>query len=207
MIANQDFVLNWQAAANNQPTAAHFSQVRGDEHFGMIMLMPPVSNSDITPLNREVIFVIDTSGSMAGTSMQQAKKALTLAVQELAETDTFNIIQFDSSAVNMSHVPLLATRENKNRAISYIKQLSAYGGTEIKLALQLALRQQYTDSEKLRQVIFITDGAVSNEAQLFNYINKNLQKSRLFTVGIGSAPNSFFMTEAAKVGKGTLYLC
>ena len=207
MIANQDFILNWQAEPNNQPTAAHFTQNTNNSHYGMVMLMPPNAGSTAKPLTREVIFVVDTSGSMAGTSIAQAKSALSLAINDLVATDSFNIIQFNSIAKNMWPKPLLASPENKDIALNYVSHLQANGGTEMRSALQLALGYQSThfnkDSERLRQVIFITDGSVGNETELFSYINKNLNHSRLFTVGIGSAPNSFFMTEAALMGKGT----
>ncbi|GHF94517.1 marine proteobacterial sortase target protein [Thalassotalea marina] len=203
MIANQDFVLTLQAAPSSAPSAAHFSEVTEHGHYGLIMLMPPTQDMANNTLPREVIFVIDTSGSMAGGSMEQAKQALQLAINDLSENDSFNIVQFDSSATKMSLMPLMATVNNKQMAARYIEQLEADGGTEMLAALKLALATPSADLSKLRQVIFITDGAVGNELQLFDFIDKNLKQSRLFTVGIGAAPNSYFMTEAALMGKGT----
>ena len=84
----------------------------------------------------------------------------------------------------------------------FVRSLQANGGTEILSALQRAL-PHIQDTERLRQVVFITDGAVGNESELFQFIEQHLQQSRLFTIGIGSAPNSFFMSEAAMMGKGT----
>ena len=203
MIANQDFVLNWQAKPNQQPSAAHFIQQKGEDQYGMIMLLPPSNASDTASLPREVIFVIDTSGSMSGTSMEQAKQSLIYAINQLAETDTFNIVQFNSYAKKMANSPLIATPESKQKAIHYVNRLRADGGTEMLAALQLALGKQMPEAQRLRQVIFITDGSVGNETELFGYIDTTLGRSRLFTVGIGSAPNSYFMTEAAQMGKGT----
>ncbi|MDO6427931.1 marine proteobacterial sortase target protein [Thalassotalea sp. 1_MG-2023] len=203
MIANQDFVLQWQAKPTNQPTAAHFSQATENGHYGMIMLMPPQLTNKTTPLNRDVVFVIDTSGSMAGTSMKQAKNALAWAISDLSSTDTFNVIAFNSTANKVFQQSMPANNANKSTARKYIDQLNANGGTEILSALQLSLGHQTPNPTHIRQVVFITDGAVGNEAELFSYINKHLNQSRLFTVGIGSAPNSYFMTEAALMGKGT----
>lgn len=203
MIANQDFVLHWQPKPNQHPKAAHFVQQTKQGSYGMVMLMPPDVSVEQQSLAREVVFVIDTSGSMSGDSMQQAKMALSYAVQDLPATDTFNLIEFDSEASQMWSSAQSATPENKAFATNYIAGLSADGGTEILSALQLALGQQSEQVKGIRQVIFITDGSVGNETQLFAYIQDNLQKSRLFTVGIGSAPNSFFMSEAARMGKGT----
>lgn len=203
MIANQDFVLRWQSIPSNHPNAAHFVQQTDNGHYGMVMLMPPQAQSETLSLPREVIFVIDTSGSMEGQSMQQAKQALVYAVDNLTLEDTFNLVEFDSEATKMWPSPRPALESNKRQAKQYITGLSADGGTEMLSALQLALGQQNTNVERIRQVLFITDGSVGNETQLFSYIQNNIQKSRLFTVGIGSAPNSFFMTEAARMGKGT----
>lgn len=203
MIANQDFVLSWQPKPNQHPKAAHFVQQTKQGHYGMVMLMPPDIGVEAKSLAREVVFIIDTSGSMSGDSMQQAKMALAYAVQDLPATDTFNLIEFDSEASQMWASAQPATAENKDYASDYIASLSADGGTEMLSALQLGLGQQTQENKGIRQVIFITDGSVGNETQLFAYIQDNLQKSRLFTVGIGSAPNSFFMSEAARMGKGT----
>ncbi|MEP4889429.1 MAG: marine proteobacterial sortase target protein [Aliiglaciecola sp.] len=209
MIANQDFVLSWQPEPNQEPKAAHFVERHQDAFYGMVMLMPPDVDSQTLSLAREVIFVIDTSGSMSGDAMIQAKQALIYAIQELPENDTFNLVEFDSIARKMWSSPKVADTRIKSEAIDYIANLQADGGTEMLSALQLALGQQGSGSSsndtesRIRQVIFITDGSVGNEVSLFDYIQHNLQQSRLFTVGIGSAPNSFFMSEAARMGKGT----
>lgn len=203
-VANRDFVLNWQAKPAHTPQAAHFTQQTEAGHYGMVMLMPPAQRDDRQRISREAIFVLDTSGSMQGRSMGQAKQALKIAIQQLSNTDHFNLIEFDSSARKLWRQALPATQQNKELALQHVEQLVADGGTHMLNALQQALAQQHASSTaSLRQVIFITDGAVANEAHLFEFIANNLQDSRLFTVGIGSAPNSFFMSEAARMGKGT----
>jgi Ca-activated chloride channel family protein len=204
-IANQDFVLNWRPKSGAAPQSAHFTQqVNGDE-FGLIMLLPP-SKAEVVSMRqlREVIFVLDTSGSMEGDSIKQAKKALNLAIEQLKATDNFNIIEFNSYAQNLWKLPKLADPNNKKNAKHFVSSLSANGGTEMESALNLAFSQPKIDtSNALRQIIFITDGSVSNEESLMKLISNKLENSRLFTVGIGSAPNSYFMSEAAKIGRGT----
>ena len=202
-IANQDFVLSWQATSNQHPQAANFVQQTEQGHYGMVMLMPPDPRHDIQRLAREVIFIIDTSGSMSGDSIQQARNSLSYAIDALHPQDAFNLIDFDSSARQLWPSSKVASQANKLHAGRYIRRLRAQGGTEMLPALDLALAKQSPQSERLRQVIFVTDGAVGNETELFTYIQNNLQQSRLFTVGIGSSPNSFFMTEAARMGRGS----
>ncbi len=84
----------------------------------------------------------------------------------------------------------------------FVQQLRADGGTEMKSALELAFQSQAPEGY-LGQVVFMTDGSVGNESELFSLIEQKLGKARLFTVGIGSAPNSYFMRKAAEFGRGT----
>ena len=155
------------------------------------------------PVDSEyIIFIIDTSGSMSGTSFHQARSALRMALRRLSPADTFNVIAFSSSARQLFRRALPATSENIAKAISNIEGLEAKGGTEMLSALTLALHNSPA-SERVRQVVFITDGAVGNESALFDYISLRIGKSRLFTIGIGSAPNAYFMKRAARAGRGT----
>ncbi|MGJ8681021.1 marine proteobacterial sortase target protein [Paraglaciecola sp.] len=214
-VANKDFVLSWQPELSAQPQISHFKQNVDGEEYGLIMLLPPQpqqeSNTQAIQTNREVIFVLDTSGSMEGESIVQAKQALILAVNQLANQDSFNLIEFNSYAQNLWSSPKIASNENKSLAIEFVAELQANGGTHMSKAFNLAFEQppsaiqetQEQASSRLRQIVFITDGSVSNEESLMSLIEQNINQSRLFTVGIGSAPNSYFMTEAAKMGKGT----
>jgi Ca-activated chloride channel family protein len=201
--ADSDFVLEWRPRVGDAPNAALFSDVFQGDTYALLMLMPP-SDPDavVKRLPRETIFVIDTSGSMDGTSIHQAKEALSLALRRLTPEDSFNLIQFNSDASRLHGSSQPATQENIDRAVRYVRNLDAGGGTEMIKALRYALGQS-VETSKVRQVIFITDGEVGNESDLFGYIKKNLGRSRLFTVGIGSAPNSHFMTKAAEYGSGS----
>lgn len=202
-IANQDFVLNWRPELGASPQSAHFTQLVNGDEYGLVMLLPPVKTEQLTQL-RDVIFVLDTSGSMEGDSLKQAKTALLLAIDQLKVIDNFNIIEFNSSAQNLWKQPKPANSNNKEDAKHFVNSLSANGGTEIQSALNLAFSQpKINAASTLRQIVFITDGSVGNEESLMQLINAKLENSRLFTVGIGSAPNSYFMTEAAKMGRGT----
>jgi len=151
---------------------------------------------------REVVLVVDTSGSMEGASMQQAKEALAMALDTLTERDRFNVLEFNSITRPLFPEALAATADNVQRAKEWVRALKAGGGTEMAPALTFALNGRDTPGH-LRQVIFMTDGGVANEEALFQLITQRLGSSRLFTVGIGSAPNGHFMTKAAQFGRGT----
>lgn len=200
--ADRDFELTWVPSSGNAPQAAMFRQNWSGADYALIMLMPPTKIAGAAPIPREVVYVIDTSGSMHGESIDQARSALQLALQKLKPQDRFNVIQFNSVTDALFNNSVAATPANIRIAQDYVAGLQAEGGTEMLAALQLALQGEAT-AGMLRQVIFLTDGSVGNEEQLFTSIQQRLGNSRLFTVGIGSAPNSFFMTRAAEFGRGS----
>lgn len=199
--ADRDFVLEWQPENAGDAQAALFAETLGDNQYMLLMLMPP-QKMTASPAPREVIFILDISGSMAGTSIMQAKAAIDLALSRLRPADYFNVIVFNNDAHALFSEAKQADQSHIQKARYYIDQIRADGGTEMKSALLLALDGSHRH-ERLRQVVFLTDGAVGNEDELLKVIDRRLGDSRLFTVGIGSAPNSYFMNRAATIGRGT----
>ncbi len=194
------FELNWVPDFGSVPESSLMTYDDGDAVYAMLMLAPPLAEA-ISPQPREVVFVVDTSGSMHGISLSQAQAALKQGLGYLGADDRFNLIQFNSN----SH---LLFRESKPAYTSYlleaeafIDELQANGGTNMAPALDMALNLPL-QAGLLRQIVFITDGSVGNEGELLLQIGKELRDSRLFTVSIGSAPNSWFMRKAAEIGRG-----
>ena len=201
--ADRDFELIWQPVKHKAPKAALLTQQKHGSSFGLIMVMPPVTQTDEHPsFSRDVIFVIDTSGSMHGTSINQAKAALHLALSHLTSQDRFNIIQFNNTTQTLFSSSRTVTQAHIQQAMQYVDHLIAEGGTEMLPALERALVET-EETDRLRQVIFLTDGQIGNEKQLFEIIRQRLGQSRLFPIGIGSAPNSHFMRKAAEFGGGS----
>jgi len=200
--ANKDFVLTWKPAAGRIPNATVYTQKQGENVYAFMMVMPPSSEQSTARVPRETIVVIDTSGSMAGQSIEQAKAALLLALTRLTAQDRFNVIQFNSVTHVLFSQPQPVRTDTLRKAVHYVEGLRANGGTEILPALKMALKGAALETH-LRQVIFLTDGQVGNEDELFGVIREQLGTSRLFTIGIGSAPNSHFMRKAAEFGRGT----
>ena len=201
--ADRDFELVWNPLPGAQPRGAMFLESAAGESHLLLTLFPPFGvKADDKRLPREVIYVIDTSGSMEGTSITQARAALRLALGQLAPEDRFNVIQFNSATELLFPSSREASVKNVVAARRYVDKLRATGGTEMVPAMQAALESPAKEGY-LRQVIFITDGSVGNEDQLFKLIQRKLGRSRLFTVGIGSAPNGHFMTKAAQLGRGS----
>ena len=200
---DHDFELLWRPPPSSRPRALVFREtVAGQPHY-LLMVMPPDVAEDATiSMPRELIFVVDTSGSMHGNSIAQAKQALGHALDGLAANDRFNIIEFNSTTRALYHQSVFADAGNVSHARKFVQGLDANGGTEMRPALRLALDSAGAETH-LRQIVFITDGSVGNEDELYAMIETRLGDARLFTVGIGSAPNSWFMRKAAELGRGT----
>jgi Ca-activated chloride channel family protein len=200
---DHDFELVWRPVPSAAPRAMSFVETIDEKPYYLLMVMPP--DQDEVPsaiMPRETIFIIDTSGSMHGVSIQQAKRAVQLALKGLKATDRFNIIEFNSVTNALYSVSQPVTEQSISEASQFVRKLEANGGTEMRPALVLALGSAPSEGH-LRQVVFITDGSVGYEDELFSMIEKRLGAARLFTVGIGSAPNSWFMRKAAEAGRGS----
>ena len=200
---DHDFELVWQPIASSEPRAMGFTEVIAGQPYHLLMVMPP-DQDKAPPVHqaRETIFIIDTSGSMHGVSMTQAKQAVRLAISALKPGDQFNVIEFDSHTRALSPVSMAVSPQNVAAALAFVDALRAEGGTEMGPALKLALDSPPRETH-LRQVVFITDGSVGYEDDMFTMIEQRLGTARLFTIGIGSAPNSWFMRKAAEAGRGS----
>ena len=202
-IMDHDFELVWQPVPSAEPRAMAFTETIDGKPYHLLMVMPP-DHDQAAPVQmpRETIFIVDTSGSMHGVSMSQAKRAVHLAIKALQPGDLFNVIEFDSYTTALHPYSVAANASNVANALSFVQQLQAEGGTEMRPALKLALNSTPRETH-LRQVVFITDGSVGYEDEMFSMIEQKLGDARLFTVGIGSAPNSWFMRKAAEAGRGS----
>jgi len=203
---DQDFELLWRAVPSVAPRALAFGEmIDGEPHF-LLMVMPP-NDSDAVPVTmpRDMIFIIDTSGSMHGVSIAQARRAVLQALDGLQPNDRFNVIEFNSYTKALSSQSMSADKSNLGKARDFVRGLEANGGTNMRPALELALSAG-VDEAHLRQIVFITDGSVGNEEELYTLIEQRLGTARLFTVGIGSAPNSWFMRQSAELGRGTFVI-
>jgi Ca-activated chloride channel family protein len=200
--ADRDFELIWAPQPGAEPQAAAWSEVHEGEHYALVMLLPPAAEKTGARLPREVIYVVDTSGSMAGASIEQARLALDQALTALDPDDRFDVVEFNSTSTRLFPQPVVAGRAEVEHARRWVAGLQARGGTEMLAALKLALESD-AGEQAVRQVVFVTDGQVGNEDQLFRFVHERLGRSRLFTVGIGASPNGHFMTKAAQFGRGT----
>jgi Ca-activated chloride channel homolog len=203
--ADRDFELTWTPAAAAAPSVGLFREHVGDADYVLALVSPPLLGAaQRQALPREMVFVIDNSGSMGGTSIAQAKAGLLFALDRLKSNDRFNVIRFDDTMEAVFADTVASDTGNIARAKAFVSALQASGGTEMVPPMKAALTDRHgKDSQYLRQVVFLTDGEIGNEEELFATIAAMRGSSRVFMVGIGSAPNSFLMTRAAEIGRGT----
>lgn len=198
--SDRDFVLSWRPAPSAAPRRAMFTEEVDGETFAMLLIVPP--DQPVAPVPRELILVIDQSGSMHGTSMQQAIAALDTALARLRAEDRFNVVRFNHESEALFPASVPATPIHVGLARRWVQQLSADGGTEMAPALSLAFGTPPVPGY-LRQVVLATDAAIGNENQLLSLIDAERGEARLFPVGIGSAPNAHFIRRAAESGRGS----
>jgi Ca-activated chloride channel family protein len=202
-IPNKDFILEIQQPDSTQPNAALFLSPSGDSGETQFLLAayPPT----VQPANRmpvEMLYMIDVSGSMGGSSIEQAREALLQALDRLSPNDRFGVLSFSNNYNEFAAEPLPATQSNLDAARDYVRHLQAGGGTEMLPAL-LHLMQKPEIPGYLRHIILLTDGDLGNEDQIFAALHQNLGNARLYTVAIGSAPNLYLATKMAQFGRGT----
>ncbi|MBY8829693.1 marine proteobacterial sortase target protein [Hephaestia mangrovi] len=202
--ADRDFELDWRSASAD-PTVGLFSEHGTDGDYVMATITPPADLSKLTTPPREMVFVIDNSGSMGGDSMREAKASLVHALATLRPQDHFNIIRFDDTMTQLFDHSVAATPDQVALAKHYAEGLEADGGTEMLPALKAALTDAAASGgpDALRQVIFLTDGEISNEREMLAALGHDGGRSHVFFVGIGSAPNDYLMERMSTIGGGT----
>lgn len=201
--SDRDFELRWAPRASDMPQQAVFSETIDGENYVLLMLVPPTV--PVEPVPRELVLVVDNSGSMAGESMTQAIAALDRALSRLRPSDRFNIIRFDDTIERVFAQAVPADADNVTHARHFVQSLQANGGTELLPALQLAFSTPPTPGY-LRQIVLLTDAGVGNEQELLQAIESQRGDARLFAVGIGSAPNEHFLRRAVELGRGSQVL-
>lgn len=202
--ADRDFELTWTPQDSKAPAVGLFREHLGKDDYALAYITPPAMEQQKDTRPREIVFVIDNSGSMGGTSMDQAKASLDYALSRLKPADRFNVIRFDDTMDLLFTDTVKADTRNASLAREFVDSLEASGGTEMLEPLRAALNDlRPADQSFIRQIIFLTDGAIGNEQQLLDAIAAKRGRSRVFMVGIGSAPNNYLMNRAAELGRGS----
>jgi Ca-activated chloride channel homolog len=198
-IPNKDFILRYDVSgrAIQDALITHRSDKGG---FFTMILQPPdrVTADDVTP--KELVFVLDTSGSMAGFPIEKAKETMKLALDNLYPSDTFNLITFAGDTHILFPQPVPATKANLQKAQTFLSSTRGSGGTEMMTAIKAALAPSEKHSH-MRIVCFMTDGFVGNDMGIIAEVQKHTN-ARVFGFGIGSSVNRFLLDKIAEAGRG-----
>ncbi|HEY6189289.1 MAG TPA: VIT domain-containing protein [Pyrinomonadaceae bacterium] len=200
-IPNKDFILKYQVAGSRIEDAVLTHRV-GKDGFFTLILQPPdrVTVEDVTP--KELVFVLDTSGSMQGFPIEKAKETMKLALSHLNPQDTFNLITFSGDTKILFDDPVPATPENLRKAQKFLSRLNGDGGTEMMKAIRAALAPSDVQGH-LRIACFMTDGQVGNDMEIIEEVQKHAN-ARVFAMGFGDAPNRFLLDKMAEYGRGEI---
>ncbi len=198
-IPNRDFVLQYDVSGKRMEDAVLTHRDSRGGFFTMI-LQPPAKApaQDITP--KELVFVLDTSGSMSGFPIEKAKETMKLALAGLNPHDTFNLITFSGDTHILFRQPVPATPEHLREAQAFLESRRGSGGTEMMKAIRAALDPS-DDQSHVRVVCFMTDGEVGNDMDIIAEVQKH-PNARVFAFGIGSSVNRFLLDKMAEYGRG-----
>jgi Ca-activated chloride channel family protein len=205
-IPNRDFVLRYRVDADQVQSTLFVSE--GEDPYFTLLMQPPTVDVDALVGQREMIFVVDVSGSMSGKPLAMCKYAMRKALRQLRPTDTFNVYVFAGRTGQAFDEPMPANQENTAAAESFIQGLRAGGGTEILNAVDAALKPS-VGGDRHRYVFFMTDGFVAIEEDVFARTRKWVrsleergQRARVFAMGTGSSPNRELLDKLTKAGDG-----
>jgi Ca-activated chloride channel family protein len=196
----RDFVLRY-ALGGEEPQATVLAHREGDDGFFTLLVQPPRTPSDATISPRDVTFVVDTSSSMHGRSLEHARAVIRGTIGSLRPSDRVNVLGFSDRVQAMSEAPVARDEATAERAIAFVDGLRASGATEMVPAVTQALSAP-TSGERLSIVVLVTDGYIGNEADVLRAIGTHLGEHRVYALGVGASPNRFLIERAAEVGRG-----
>lgn len=199
-IPNKDFIVRYDVTGKRPEMAL---QTHNDSNGGFFSLMiQPQGEFDIGEVTpKEMVFVVDCSGSMSGAPMAQAKALMRKAVGEMNPGDAFQIIRFSSAASQFSPMPVPNTPKNVKRGLKYIDAMRGSGGTMMIEGIRASLGYP-ADPNRMRMVLFLTDGYIGNEQEILGEIEKRIGGARLFSLGVGSSVNHYLLDRMASAGRG-----
>ncbi len=203
VVPDKDFVLRYRVAGDAVKTGAWLSQGRDgmDVHTALISILPPRLDKNFMAAAREFVFVLDRSGSMSNAPIQQARHALQACLRTLTEKDSFAIQVFDDRVEWFSERAQAVTQATIDSADAWLNGIEGRGGTEIVRALESVVALP-VDASRQRYVVFLTDGAVSAEQQVYDLLKRKAGDARVFTFGIGSSVNRALLAKMAELGRG-----
>ncbi|MFO7567220.1 MAG: TonB family protein [Enhygromyxa sp.] len=202
LLATRDFVLSWDLG-QPKAQAAIVAQAEQSGGYFTLTVQPPELVPDEQAIPRELVFVVDNSGSMSGAPIDTAKAFMRRALAGLRPDDTFTVLRFSERASGLSSALLPASKANIEKGLEYVDAMSGMGGTEMSAGIRAALDLPH-DPDRVRIVMFLTDGYIGNEQGIFSLIDQEIGDARLFSLGVGHAPNRYLLDGMAALGRGAV---
>ncbi len=200
-IPNKDFVLQIDVAGK-QPEVGVLAHHDGQGGYFMLVLQPPKTPTDHQIRPRELILVLDRSGSMWGQPITLAKRAMEQVLRSLRPEDTFNIVSFSIRADSFQPAPVAANAQNVQAGIGYVRSLTSGGGTKMMTGVLAALSSPPPEGY-LRIITLFTDGYIGNESAIIGAVQRLLGSARVFPFGVGWCVNRYLLDRMAIAGRGT----
>ncbi len=203
-IPNRDLILRYQVSGNETQTTVLTQENEQGGHFA-VYLIPALEYDLAEIVPKDVVFLIDTSGSQSGDPIAKSQELMRRMINGLNPDDTFTIIDFSNTTQQLSATPLENTSANRQRAIAYVNQLTANGGTELLNGIQTVMNYPPATDGRLRSIVLLTDGYIGNDFEILAEVQENLEPgNRLYSFGVGSGVNRFLLDRLAEIGRGTL---
>jgi Ca-activated chloride channel family protein len=200
VLPNRDFAISYRTAGDaiSDAVLTHTDE-RGN--FFLMVLQPPARVKQEQVVPRELVFVLDTSGSMSGFPMETSKAMMRRAIENLRPEDKFNIVTFAGDTSVLFPAAVANTEQSRHKALQFIDTLQGAGGTEMMKAINTALGGEH-DAKKVRIVCFLTDGYIGNDMAIIGAVKEHAKTTRVFGFGIGHSVNRFLMDAMAQAGRG-----
>ncbi len=202
-IDNRDFVLRYAIADDTDILGGAVGIVSEHGGFLSVMIEPPSRPDEASVVRRDLVFVVDTSGSMTGAPMRAAQHFMDAAMRGLRPDDTFRILSFANTTQQFAADAMAATTANIRAARRHIAQMTAGGGTEMSRAITAAF-ETTARANAQRIVVFLTDGYIGADREVIAKIARVIGKDRLYAFGIGSSVNRYLLEGMAREGRGYL---
>ena len=205
-IPNKDLILRYQVAGDRTQTTVLAQADERGGHFA-VYLIPAIDYPQEQFVPKDVLFLIDTSGSQQGEPLKKCQELMRRFINGLNPNDTFNIMDFSDTTRQLSPVPLPNTESNRNHALNYINRLNAGGGTHMLRGIQAVLNFPEVEPGRLRSIVLLTDGYIGNENQILAEVQHHLKPgNRLHSFGAGSSVNRFLLNRIAEIGRGISHI-
>lgn len=201
-IPNRDFILRYRTATDSVQSAFITQMDQSKGGFFQLVLLPPKAVKPAQIASRDIVFVIDHSGSQQGFPIEKTKELMSKLVDTLRAGDTFNVMIFSNDYSMLWKTSRPASEENVAEAKAFIRTLQGTGGTEMLNALHAAMASFDKDSGRMPIMLFSTDGLVGDEADILKAVREERGDARIFTFGIGNSVNRYFIDALATEGRG-----